>query len=176
MKNLKWNGSNPNRYLFSAMRRKSVAAKFLKLPGLFWNKSHTIPEHISSVNLSVMISKLLNIRIQKSMALIHNSLIWVLQLQHQRCMVSASMWNFIPKSLHYYSLKTSQQGLEYTYFMQKSDIKNQNDSYLWVGKFKTWSCNLYLMLRPWKCNDLQKFTLLSLGALLQAHKKSNCCY
>lgn len=49
------------------------------------------------------------------------------------------MWDEIlyQKNLHYYSLKTSQQGLEYTYFMQKSDIKKQNGSYLWVGKFKT---------------------------------------
>lgn len=31
------------------------------------------------------------------------------------------MWDEIlyQKNLHYYSLKTSQQGLEYTYFMQK---------------------------------------------------------
>lgn len=75
MKNLKGNAIDPNRHIFSVMRRKTVAAKFSESPELFWNKSPTTPEHVSSVNLSVMISKLLNIRIQKSMALIHKPLI-----------------------------------------------------------------------------------------------------
>jgi len=57
------------------VRRKTAAAKFSELPELFWNKSPTTLEHVSSVNLSVMISKLLNIRIQKSMSLIHKPLI-----------------------------------------------------------------------------------------------------
>lgn len=75
MKNLTGNAIKSNRLFFSVMRRKTVAAKFSESPELFWNKSPRTPEHVSSVNLSVMISKLLNIRIQKSMALIHKPLI-----------------------------------------------------------------------------------------------------
>lgn len=52
-----------------------MAAKFSEFPKLFWNKSPTTVEHVSSVNLSVMISKFLNTRIQKNMALIHKPLI-----------------------------------------------------------------------------------------------------
>lgn len=57
------------------VRKKTRAAKFSKSPELFWNKSPATPEHVSSVNLSVMISKLLNIKIQKRMALIHKPMI-----------------------------------------------------------------------------------------------------
>lgn len=75
MKILKWNAINPNRHFISVMRRKTVAVKFSESHKLFWNKSPTAPEHVSCVNLSVMISKLLNIIIQKRMALILKPLI-----------------------------------------------------------------------------------------------------
>lgn len=75
MKILKWNAINPNRCLISVVRKKTVVVKFSESHKLFWNKSLAAPEHVSCVNLSVMISKLLNIIIQKRMALILKPLI-----------------------------------------------------------------------------------------------------
>lgn len=75
MEILKWNAINLNKHFISVRRRKTVAFKFSESHKLVWNKSPTAPEHVSCVNLSVMISKLLNIIIQKRMALILKPLI-----------------------------------------------------------------------------------------------------
>lgn len=85
-------------------------------------------------------------------------------------------WNFIPKTLHCYSSKTSQQGLEYTYFMQKIRHKKQNGSYLWVGKFKNLELQHLLNAKAMKMQWSTEIHTFVSGGIVTGSKKSNCSY
>lgn len=106
-------------------RNRSVTVGFYESAMFLWNKVSTSPEHVSSVNLSCTISKLLDIKSTSEYSFDTKPLI---KPRHQRCMASANVHDEIVsqrkrrKSCHYCSSKASQAGLEYTVYIS---CKNQ---------------------------------------------------